>query len=152
MIEVSIPVRSHVKKYLEKRYGAVHTVSKKSFIGILVLELLHKKVAKIDKSINTKSFYSFMIPEYYFNTKGFQLNPVKAKFLGNCLEKLFFEDFYSFVDTELLKGGLKAIQAVRLFLNLYEITEEEAKLESMYRNYQRHCNDKIKEKKKLIAN
>jgi hypothetical protein len=47
----------------------------------------------------------------------------------------------------LAKGKTNAWQSVKLFLFLYDINENEMKLESMYRNYQRHCEEKIKERK-----
>ena len=49
MILISIPVKNHVKKYLAKRYGTTHQVSKKTFIGLFLLQLLEKKIDKPEK-------------------------------------------------------------------------------------------------------
>lgn len=147
MITITIPVKISVKKYLIKRYGLVHTISKKSFFGLLVLELLNNKVESPERDFLGFEKYELKIPEYYFNIKGFSINRNKAKFLGNCLEKLFFEDFHAFVDLELMKGA-NAMKSIKLFLAVYEIQESEMKLESMYRNYQRYSKEQIKEKKK----
>ena len=62
------------------------------------------------------------------------------------------EDFYRFVDIELLKPNSNAYQSVALFLKFYEIQESHIKLESMYRNYQRYCDENIKQKKNKIPN
>jgi hypothetical protein len=147
MIQISIPVKKHVKKYLIKKYGEIHTISKKTFLGLLLLELISDEADTSDIDFNGFDKYKMDIPELYFNTKGFKINRNKLKFLGVCLEKLFFEDFHSFVDVELAKGKSNAWQSVKLFLFLYNINENEMKLESMYRNYQRHCEEKIKLKK-----
>lgn len=150
MIQIDIPVKKHVNKYLIRRYGAVHTISKKSFVGLLVLELVNNEVKKVNYDIIHCDKYTLLLPDFYFNTKGFTLDKNKEKFLGVCLERMFFEDFYHFVDVELAKGNLNAYKAVNLFLKLFNIHEDDVKLESMYRNYQRFCGEKIKVKKKLV--
>ncbi len=147
MIVIKIPVKCHVKKYLIKRYGAVHQVSKKTFIGLFLLQLLEKKVEKPEKEAGKGSFYDIEVPEYYFNVNGYSIDNNKLKFLSVCLERLFFEDFYSFVDNELMKGDLTAKKAIRLFFTIYDITENELNQDSMYRNYQRYCGENIKQKK-----
>lgn len=150
MITVSIPVKNYVKKYLVKKYGTVHTVSKKTFLGLLLLELINDDVQKPDRVLEEMDKYEIEVPEYYFNTRGFNINQNKSKFLGLCLEKLFFEDYLAFVDLELAKGKLDALKSVKLFLQLYNISENELKLESMYRKYQRYSGEKIKDKKKCV--
>ncbi|WP_289659484.1 hypothetical protein [Flavobacterium panacagri] len=147
MIQIYIPVKKHVKKYLIKKYGQNHTISKKSFLGLLLLDLINKDADTSDIDFNGMEKYSLDLPEMYFNTKGYEISRKKLKFLGVCLERLFFEDFYLFVDVELAKGNNNAWQSVKLFLAMNDINENEIKLESMYRNYQRHCKENIKDKK-----
>lgn len=147
MIQIYIPVKKHVKKYLTKKYGTIHTISKKSFIGLLLLDLINKDADTSDIDFNGFEKYQMEIPEMYFNTKGYSINRNKLKFLGICLERLFYEDFHHFVDVELMKGENNAWQSVKLFLSINDLNENEIKLESMYRNYQRHCGEKIKVKK-----
>lgn len=151
MIIISIPVKLHVKKYLIKRYGPVHQVSKKTFIGLFLLQLLEKKISKPEKEVDKINVYEIEVPEYYFNTKGYSIDDNKLKFLSICLEKLFIEDFYSFVDVELAKGDLNAKQAIRLFFGIYDITENELNSDSVYRNYQRFSGENIKRKKKSLV-
>jgi hypothetical protein len=152
MIVISIPVKLHVKKYLIHRYGVVHQVSKKTFIGLFLLQLLEKKIEKPEKEAGKGSFYEIEVPEFYFNAKGYSIDRNKLKFLSVCLERLFFEDFYSFVDNELCKGDLNAKKAIRLFFSIYDISENELNQDSMYRNYQRYCGEKIKHKKQNKVN
>jgi hypothetical protein len=151
MIVISIPVKNHVKKYLMKRYGSVHQVTKKTFIGLLLLQLLEKKIDRQERLVDKSSIYDISVPEYYFNTKGYSVDPDKLRFLGICLEKLFMEDFYSFVDHELIKGTASAYKAIQLFFSIYGISENDLKVESMYRNYQRFSGENIKQKKQCKA-
>lgn len=148
MIVISIPVKPHVKKYLIKRYGTTHQVSKKTFIGLFLLQLLEKKIEKQEKDIPNNFTYEIEVPEYYFNTKGYSVDTKKLKFLGICLEKLFVEDCNSFIDNELLKGDSNAKKAIKLFFCIYGIDENDLNLDSVYRNYQRYSGEKIKDKKK----
>lgn len=148
MIVISIPVKLHVKKYLIKRYGKVHQLSKKTFIGLFLLQLLEKKIDKPEKELDKNNFYQINVPEYYFNTKGYSIDHQKLKFLGICLEKLFVEDLYSFIDNELMKGEMNAKKSMKLFFSIYDLSENELKLDSMYRNYQRYSGENITNKKK----
>jgi hypothetical protein len=148
MVVIQIPVKNHVKKYLQIRFGERHTVTKKTFLGLFIAELLEKKVEKPDWFDGCK--YEIEVPEYFFNTKGHSINRNKLRFVGEALERMFLDDFYNFVDLELKKGNANAYASVKMFLKIHNISECELKLESMYRNYQRHCNDKIKPKKVLV--
>ncbi len=152
MVEICIPVKLHVKQYLIKRYGLKHKITKKTFLGIVLLNIIdkgdYKQASSKEKTVN----YIINVPEFYFNTKGFNITPEKLNFLSNCLDRLFMEDFYRFVDIELLKPNSNAYQSVALFLKFYEIQESHIKLESMYRNYQRYCDENIKQKKNKIPN
>lgn len=149
MIVIQIPVKIHVKKYLIKRYGTVHQLSKTTFMGLLFIQLLDKTIAKQEKLYKkTMAMYDIEVPEYYFNTKGYHVDEDKLRLFSICLEKLFIEDFYFFVDHELLKPHANAYKAVVLFFSIYDITEGDLKLESMYRKYQRYSDENIKEKKK----
>ena len=148
MIVIQIPVKNHVKKYLIGRYGATQKITKKTFIGLILLQILEKKVEKQETSSSTLSNYEVSVPEYYFNTKGYSVDADKLRFLGICLEKLFLDDFYLFVDHQLLKGG-SAYKSIQFFFSLYGLSENDLKVESMYRNYQRYAGESIKAKKKV---
>lgn len=95
--------------------------------------------------------YEVVVPEYYFNKKGYMISQAKLRTIGLSFETLFTNDFLHFVDNKLLEGNMNAYQSVALFLKLYQIKEDELKLESMYRKYQRHCGENIKEKKQSLV-
>lgn len=152
MVVISIPVKSYVKKYLVKRYGSTHQISKNSFIGLFLTGILSKKITyrNYEKKKLTDSI-DFELSTDIFYTEGHTISSNDQVFFSRCIEKLFLEDFYLFVDNELQMGNRNAMKAVKTFLNLYSITESELKVESMYRNYQRHCNEKITLKKVKLS-
>lgn len=147
-ISVEIPVKSYVKKYLCVRYGTEHKLSKTTLLGILIFQLLDSKVEK--QPVSAKDFdsrYVIQISEFYFNIKGFRIPMAKRKFLAICLEKLFYEDLYMFIDKSIRNYNVSAMKALKIFLEEYKISENDAKLESIYRQYQRYSSENITEKK-----
>jgi hypothetical protein len=149
MIQIAIPVKNHIKKYLSKKYGSEFKISKKTFIGLFLIEMLEKDIEKTNPFPGDN--YNVIVPEYYFNSKGYSISQAKLRTIGTSFETLFDNDFFHFVDTKLFEGNLNAYQSVVLFLKIYDIKEDELKLESMYRKYQRHCGEKIKDKKKEFS-
>lgn len=144
-VSVSFPVEPHVRKYLIKRYGSAHIATRKTLLGSLVLTSLEKTYVKQDKRIEPLYKYSVLIPEYYVNVIGHTLPRNTQQHLGECCTKLFNMAMFEFVDNEVWAGA-KAMPTLKRFLNRYEITEDDMKFESLYRAYQRHCDDKIKQR------
>ncbi|MES2813223.1 MAG: hypothetical protein V4670_12185 [Bacteroidota bacterium] len=149
MITIEIPVKSHIKKYLSRKHGSVCQISKKTFIGLFLCEMLEKDIEKSNPFPG--DHYEVVVPEYYFNKKGYMISQAKLRTIGLSFETLFTNDFLHFVDNKLLEGNMNAYQSVVLFLKLYQIKEDELKLESMYRKYQRYCGENIKEKKQSLV-
>ncbi|MDA0175904.1 hypothetical protein OOZ35_14220 [Mesoflavibacter profundi] len=156
LVEINVPVKPYIKRYLIKRYGMVHKISKRSLIGFMMLDLLDKNITTHDKDQTKTENYTFLIGDYYFKKYGFSMSEDNINYLSGCFDRLFNEDFLNFIDTELLKGSLNAYQSVSLFLSIYKIPEAELKHDSMYRKYQRYSEENIKKKKqnnnKIIAN
>lgn len=147
-ISINIPVKPHIKKYISVRYGLEHTLTKKSLIGILLFNILDKKTEKPDQVFtdHTEKYIINISPQYFYE-KGFSITLRKRRFLAICLEKLFVEDFYSHVDIAISKMNLTAAEAIRIFVKQYDISEDEVKHDSLYKQYQRHCGFKITSKK-----
>lgn len=149
-ISVRIPTKPHINKYLQHRYGQQHQITKKSLFGIILLELLNTKIEKPEVRILPNDFsygYTVLVPQRYFSTKGFNISANKKKYLAVYLEKLFMEDLQNHVDRTMYSNKSTAMEAIRSFFSFYGITENDIKLESVYRNYQRYCSENIKGKK-----
>jgi hypothetical protein len=101
MISISIPVKKHVKKYLIKKYGATHTVSKKTFLGLLVLELISDQVEPSDRQF-------LEIEKYEMQTERFLIKrfiSIKTETpAGNTYGKAIPRGLLRFVDMELAKA------------------------------------------------
>lgn len=152
-VTISIPVKHHVKKYVVNRYGLEHQVSRKSAIGLLIIEMLDMSVEKPSIiTIDQKYNYPIIISDKTFNTKGFSMKCNKRKLIGICFEKLFLEDLRGFVDVQMAIGKSTAMESIRVFLEFHKITENDIKLDSVYRSYQRYCKESISSKKNILRN
>jgi hypothetical protein len=151
-VTVSIPVKGHVKKYLCTRYGTEHTLTKNSLLGMLIYHSLSQEIERQPVSISELPFrYCVNVSEFYMSRKGHTVKMKTRKFLGLCLETLFLEDMKGFIDKCLSGMGLTAMASLKIFLQTYGISEEDVKIESLYRNYQRYSGEDIKKKKRRPA-
>lgn len=150
MVSVAFPVKKHVAKYLESRFGNDYTLSSRSFLGLLLLKLLNGKVERSDYDV-PDSIFRVNIPEYYFNNRKFSIDKEKSKYVGVLLERMFVEDFHLFVDRQLVNGK-DALNSVYLFCELNNITDDDIKLCSLYRSYQRYSKENITQKRKIYTN
>jgi hypothetical protein len=138
MVTVHIPCKVHIKKFLIGRYGPNHTMSKKSLLGTIVFHLLDKKCPKPNIQLDDyKQNYDILVPEFYFNVRGYNIGYKKKHYLALCFEKIFFEDMLQNIELAASEYNTKPIQAMRNFLKKYEITENDVNFDSIYRQYQR---------------
>lgn len=153
MIRISIPVESHVRKFLVKRYGETHTASQTSLLGMEVLKALTEEYVKPyvapDKKTAFSSWYDIDIPEFYFNSKGHSISCNNLLHLGIAMGKYFVETMCYHIDMQ-VGMNKKAQSELKIFLEFYNINEDDAKLESLYKVYQRHCKGPIKTKRKVV--
>lgn len=144
MITLEIPVKKYVKKYLISKYGDSHQISKNTLLGLLTLELLEKDFDPNDYPIKFDAIYSVIITERYVYGKGFSISSDKLNVIGSSIDRLFREDLFAHVDRVLISTTLNALDIIRDFLDYYKITDNELKLESIYKAYKRHKNFDIK--------
>ncbi|MGK4567828.1 hypothetical protein [Flavobacterium sp. 3HN19-14] len=139
-INILIPAKPHIKKYWEKRFGSDYKISNDLFFGMLIVQILDMKIEKpvpIDKSEYSK-IIRVTVPEFYFRTKGHSIGYNKKRFIARLITKLFVEELHAFIDIRTSTGGEKVMDSLRLFLDFYQLTEDDCKVESLYRSYQRH--------------
>lgn len=151
-ITVKIPVKNHVKKYLSVRYGTEHTLTKTSLLGMLLFYSLDQRIEKQSVSISDfDSNYKILVSQHYMYKKGFSADMKVRKFIAVCFEKLFYEDMNGFIDKCISQMGFSAMASLKMFLKTYAISEEDVKVESLYRQYQRYSDENIMKKKRNSA-
>ena len=148
-ITLNIPLNPHLTKYLTKKYGNTHRVSRKSWLGRYLIDLLDKKYRKSNVNISKDSFYQVSVPPSIIKEVGFELSPLKIKSLSDMIHKIFINDLYSYIEVSVgseLKfynedfdsiNKQNTLRAINQFLKFYDITEDEISVDSIYRNFHR---------------
>lgn len=149
---IKIPVKTHVKKYLIARYGIQHTITKNSLLGLMVFNQLSKNFSPAKNQITGADVYEVHLTDWCFKNVGHSIDVATLNALGKALELLFREDLHEYVKQQLLKQE-KATAAIKEFLKNYDVTEDELKFESVYKDYKRkHDSIKADKHKKNLVN
>lgn len=138
---VSFPVEAHVRKFLIRSFGSAHVATKNTLLGMLVLHSLDNTYAKMDKEISDHFRYTVLVPEYYLNKCGHTLPRNTQHHLSEVCTRIFNMSLFEHLDLIAFEGK-KVYPALRSFLKRYNITEDDMKVESLYKAYQRHCERK----------
>lgn len=146
MVTIKIPCKSYVKKYLIAKYGEKHTISRNTLLGLFTLEYLEKDFKPELGEMQFDDKYVIEIGEYYFKKKGHSISIAKRKMIGMVMERLVREEIFQFVDIQVI-DGCDALESIRNYLRFYKISEDELKLDSIYKAYKRHNNFSIRELK-----
>lgn|SRR5690606_16191141 len=151
MITLKIPCKSYVRKYLIARYGLNHTITKQSLLGMMVHEKLSKNYNPADYIRRSDDVYEVVLTDWCFRNVGHSIDIPTLNALGSAMYYLFREDLYLYVRQQLAKGE-KATTAIKEFLQMFDITEDELKFETVYRDYKRkHASIKQDKYKKNLS-
>lgn len=85
--------------------------------------------------------YTVLVPEFYYNTYGHNITKSTLQHLAIQSKHLFEEAMLEHLEIEVLKGK-KVMTTLRVWLRTFNITEDDAKLESLYKTWQRHIKKK----------
>jgi hypothetical protein len=146
-IIINMPLKSYLCKFLEKKYGNHHKVSINSSLGIYLTDLLDKQYRKEHKNLKEKNFYPFHFPKTIIERQGFDMSSAKMKKFEMFLQKLFLSSMDDYITTSMHSNLVvksensilkqDVMKAMKQFLKCYDVTEDELKLENLYRNYHR---------------
>lgn len=139
-ITETIPVADHVYKYILKKNGSeIINANRTDIFGIIILSSLNNnRDLKIDKrrSVFTKTL-KIIIKEDQYLRNGLYVGVKRGQVFNKIIDKMFRSELYAHcrMIKEVHKEGYYKI--IKSFLDIYEITEEELKLESIYRDFKR---------------
>ncbi|WP_286432595.1 hypothetical protein [Myroides odoratimimus] len=137
IMQIIIPVPTYLKKYLCVKYGNIKHVSKRTSLGIYLLDLLETDFNPKEILPTTgDDAYILDLSEFYANTLGVSLNVAKINNISNYLDKIFREHLFEFILIHKERTG-RELPAIREFLEYYSITENDFKYETLYRDYKR---------------
>jgi len=168
-ITIHIPLKPYLYKFLIKKYGTEFEADHKSSLGVFIKELIDNEYRK-EGYIKSGDLFPITIPKVMVEKVGFSFPPSKFYVFENWVNRLFQEQLFEYVritiENKLFKevyarqrkvddaenrrhGTLKIISQ---FLRSYDITEDDLKRDSIYREYTRFVDrNKTVEKKQQIA-
>ncbi|MFV9552070.1 hypothetical protein [Algibacter sp. PT7-4] len=148
-IILNLPLKPYLKKYLTQKYGDTHCVSRRSWLGRYLIDILDKNYRKANTNISKEDYYSINIPASIIKEVGFDISATKLKHLSEMVHKVFLNDLYSYIevsvgsnlkfynDTHNSTNNQNTLRAISQFLKFYNISEDEISPDSIYRTFYR---------------
>lgn len=137
-ITQEIPVADHVYKFLVKRCGGDHIMAtRNTHIGSLALSLHSRNLDyRGGKKVFTKTF-KITINESHYDKSGMHFSPVNAQLFNDQIDKLFRDELYCHVLFNKNTDRKLFLKSIRIFLELYDIGEDDIKLDTLHRDFKR---------------
>jgi hypothetical protein len=145
-ITQNIPVADHVYKYLLRICGTDHIFATRStYIGSLVLSLQGRNQdVRLSKKKYSRIFKA-EISECYYEKTGMFITQQNAQLFNEQVDKKFRDELFRMM---LMNRHLEEklfLKTMRAYLDFYDITEDDIKIETLYRDFKR-------KKDELLAN
>lgn len=143
MITIEIPVSPHVNKFLNIMYGNNYILDTRSTLGKAIFVLLQKKVklVKINPEVNN-SIFKIKIPDIRTKLGGCYIHQNNINMISQYCDRYFRDILYmntliqSVHESENIKKGMRRV------LEVFDISEEDIALDSLYRDFMRKRNEK----------
>lgn len=146
-ISINMPMKSYLVKFLTKKYGPSHKVSQSGLLGSYLTQLLSKDYKPNSLKVSESSFFTISFPKTIIEKHGFMITTEKMKRFEEFLKQLFRHSLDVYINITIAKGLVvdsgnsmyeqDVMKAMKQFLDMYGITEDELKLDSLYRDYSR---------------
>lgn len=140
VLDVKIPIKAHLKKYLIKRYdsGDEMTLSKDSVIGKIIIKNfsernnISKKLSLFDEQINIKFDHRYDLTFSHGNIYDFNM----------LIEDLYRKELMFFMQLDnFFNPKPERKKAILSFNQFFAISESDIKLETLIKYVQRHPQD-----------
>lgn len=145
-ISVKLPVKNYLKKYLTKKFGDSYRVNRTDWVGKYLIDLLDKQYRR-KGTIKEDAFYKIEVPSSVVKEVGFDMSVTKMRHFESMIDKVFRSELETFIDVSISSNlyfnvnskfhKLSVMKAMQQFLETFEISEDDIKLESLYRNFAR---------------
>lgn len=143
--KILLPVKAHIKKFLEYCHGNQMEVSDRGYASFLLLLMLekHKKqdprtVRPSQKLIDHKNYFPYpvYIGSNYENSKGLYISTANIKRFNETVDDFFREQMYSFINHPNSTDKVVDYDIIR-FRDMFGISEDELPFDNLKRWYYR---------------
>lgn len=134
-----IPVSNHVYKFILKRYGTDHIrATRYSFIGNLIISLHNRNDdIKLNRKTGFKRKIKITVPFHIYDKNGVHITRKSAQLFNTQIDYIFREELFAHALIANDSHGEMYTTSIRNFLKAYDITEEDIKLETLLRDFNR---------------
>lgn len=139
---MQVPVPSFINKYLTVKYGKTLKLSKKSVLGLCIIEFSTKRYIKPNKHHKNNSTYTIHVYDYYFTRRKYNIRADKLKFIASLMVQIFYEDLFTSVDVAVTTNNTYAVTAIKNYLDYFNIEEDDLKLRTAIERYKRYKKSK----------
>lgn len=133
-----IPVADHVYRYLVHKYGSDTILAERSdIVGNIILSSLNRNS---DIDISRKKYskvIKIIIKDYQYLKNGVFVGVKKGQVFNTLIDKMFRGELYSHCFLNKTLHDDKYLEVIRNFLDVYNISEDELKIDSIYRDFKR---------------
>lgn len=141
-ITQNIPVADHVYKYLVKICGKDHIIANRSsFVGSLILSLQGRNGDVRVSKTRYRKIFKADISETYWQKNGMFISSENATLFNEQVDKKFRDELYRYMLMNRELDEKLFLKSMRSFLDFYEITEDDIKVETLYRDFKRKKDD-----------
>jgi hypothetical protein len=141
-MSVQIPVRPHVKQYIERNLffkSRDCIITSSSCIGSYLMELLQPKSKHcLPLRYNPDNVITVLLTDNYNLVCRPYLSPQRANQFNLFVERKIREELYVFIDALTSYGGKEINDAIREFQVKYSIREDDMTWESLKKAYYRY--------------
>ncbi|SDK35641.1 hypothetical protein SAMN05421823_102542 [Catalinimonas alkaloidigena] len=135
---LKVPVRSHLKKYLQSSYRDGQEIGKGDELHTYLTSLLKKPPLDYRPKPVPGEFIAFRLSSYLVQRNITFLSDQAALKFNIRLEALVRDQFHRTMDDWIYTQGFNFTEAFFRWMGLYDWTEEEIQMEALKKSYYRY--------------
>jgi hypothetical protein len=143
MINIEIPVKPYIQKYLRFVYGSEMILSRQKDLVNRMIYYLLRDNQQNDKqyssfTANYSASYSIRIPDHLlFKRSVRHLTPYCTIELNDTVDELIKKEFYEFMYSQ-ISAGIMRRDAILLFRAKYDFSEEDLAFDTLKKSFYRY--------------
>ena len=139
-VEIEIPVKLYIKRYLNVKYGEPARLTRKELEGSFLYELIEDPRQERDKEVGSFGHaLTVQLPDRVLMRKGYYLTPTQVSNFNSFMERFIKVEMRSHIDMILRKQPDTEIRhAIYDYQQLYELSDDFFPFDSIKKDYYRY--------------
>lgn len=140
MVEIEIPVRRHIKQYLEQKYGAPAKMERKHLEGSFLYELIEDPSRERDCDVGEfSSVINVLLPDRVLMRRGHYLTKTQVATFNAFIDNFIKEEMLKHIHLILrLNPHLEIRLAILDYQQQYQMSDDYLPYETIKKHYYRH--------------